>query len=227
MARLIKDAEERRLELIETAGRLFYEIGYDQTSVQAITDSVGVAKGTFYHYFDSKEDLLRQLTDAAADEICTALQHRMETVHESALEEARSMLSFILAFKTENRRLMMAYAKVFYRDENILLRHSLERSYAERLVPIFAHVIEQGVREGVFDVEDPTETAEVILFLMYGGLGERIGPMLNAVDEHPEYLDVILKKVLAVETAMGRILGIKGGTFKIYDIEAVKRFFAS
>jgi AcrR family transcriptional regulator len=227
MARLIKDAEERRLELLETAGRLFYEIGYDQTSVQAITDSVGVAKGTFYHYFDSKEDLLRQLTDAAADDIFAALQQRMETVHESALEELRSMLSFILAFKTENRRLMMAYAKVFYRNENILLRHSLERSYIERLVPFFAHVVEQGTREGVFDVEDPTETAEVILFLMYGGLGERIGPMLTAVDEHPEYLDVILKKVLAVEIAMGRILGIKEGTFKVYDVEAVKRFFTS
>lgn len=225
MARVVKEAEERRQELLETAGRLFYEVGYDQASVQAITDAVGVAKGTFYHYFESKEDLLRELTDAQADEIFRSIQTRLETVHEGALDELRSMFAHSIAFKTENRRLMMAFAGVFYRDENIVLRHALERSYMERLVPFFAHIIEQGNEEGVFHVEDPQETTEVIVSLMYQGLSERIGPMLTAIEEHPEHLGVILRKVAAVEMAMGRILGVKDGAFRVYDIEAVKRFF--
>ena len=53
MARTVKDKEERRLEFIETAQRLFIENGYYATSIDDIVNEMGVAKGLFYHYFDS------------------------------------------------------------------------------------------------------------------------------------------------------------------------------
>ena len=43
--------------------RLFEEQGYDNVAVQHITDAMEVAKGTFYHYFESKEALLAELTE--------------------------------------------------------------------------------------------------------------------------------------------------------------------
>lgn len=50
--------EARRRELAEVALRLWAERGFDQTSVAAIAEAAGVAKGTFYLYFESKEALL-------------------------------------------------------------------------------------------------------------------------------------------------------------------------
>ncbi len=53
MTRTVKEAKERRLEIIQTAERLFKVHGYNETPVDAIVKEMGVAKGTFYYYFKS------------------------------------------------------------------------------------------------------------------------------------------------------------------------------
>ena len=58
MGRIIKDPEERRKELIDTAERLFVAEGYDQTAIRDIVREVNVSQGAFYYYFDSKDDIL-------------------------------------------------------------------------------------------------------------------------------------------------------------------------
>ena len=63
MVRIVKEHEERKNELLDAAQALFYQNGYETTSVAKIIDSVGIAKGTFYHYFKSKTDLLDQIVE--------------------------------------------------------------------------------------------------------------------------------------------------------------------
>ncbi|MBS3737331.1 TetR/AcrR family transcriptional regulator, partial [Candidatus Bipolaricaulota bacterium] len=53
-----KDPKTRKDELLEAAGELFLEEGYEDTSVNSIVESIGVSKGTFYYYFDSKQDVV-------------------------------------------------------------------------------------------------------------------------------------------------------------------------
>ena len=53
----ITKAQSRREEIIEVASRLFYEQGFGTTGIKQIIDEVGVAKGTFYTHFESKEVL--------------------------------------------------------------------------------------------------------------------------------------------------------------------------
>ena len=54
-------AKARRRQLLEVARRRFLEVGYAQTSVSAIVKEAGVAQGTFYLYFPSKEAVLVSL----------------------------------------------------------------------------------------------------------------------------------------------------------------------
>ena len=49
--------KSKRDELLEIASRLFYEQGYHRTGVKQIIDEAGIAKGTFYSHFKSKEAL--------------------------------------------------------------------------------------------------------------------------------------------------------------------------
>ncbi|WP_235427234.1 FAD-dependent oxidoreductase [Cohnella kolymensis] len=51
----------KRAHAVETALRLFAERGYDQVSVSDIIEATGTSKGTFYHYFHSKQELLSEL----------------------------------------------------------------------------------------------------------------------------------------------------------------------
>ena len=70
---MAKTKEERRNEIIETAGKLFEEKGYEQTQVQDIVNEIGVAKGLFYYYFKSKDEVMEELADRYADTIIDAV----------------------------------------------------------------------------------------------------------------------------------------------------------
>jgi len=55
--RISKDGDIRKQELLDAALQLFYEKGYEKTSVNDIIEKVGVSKGAFYYYFKSKEEV--------------------------------------------------------------------------------------------------------------------------------------------------------------------------
>ena len=59
---LTKKAEKTKLKLLESAKKLISERGFEQVSVEDITKESGVAKGTFYHYFKTKEDVIGELS---------------------------------------------------------------------------------------------------------------------------------------------------------------------
>jgi len=56
MMRIVKEYDERRNEIIDTAKKLFITKGYNKSSVNDILNEIGIAKGTFYYYFASKEE---------------------------------------------------------------------------------------------------------------------------------------------------------------------------
>ena len=77
MARISKAYQERKKEIMDTAQMLFYTIGYDAVTVNTIIATIGISKGTFYHYFKSKEQLLDELVERFTE---TAIQGVVLTV---------------------------------------------------------------------------------------------------------------------------------------------------
>ena len=67
--RIVKAHDERKNEIIDTAQNLFMTKGYSTCSVAEIIDAIGIAKGTFYHYFKSKEEVLDAIVDKGTDMI--------------------------------------------------------------------------------------------------------------------------------------------------------------
>ena len=61
--RVVKEAEERRNEILDAADMLFADKGFDNTSTSDILEKVGIARGTLYYHFKSKEDILDALID--------------------------------------------------------------------------------------------------------------------------------------------------------------------
>src|SRR5512141_613459 len=63
MTRKTKPPQERKVELIDAAERLFSAKGYGETAVSDIVHDLNVAQGTFYYYFKSKEDILKAVIE--------------------------------------------------------------------------------------------------------------------------------------------------------------------
>ena len=58
-----KTSRDTRGRIIAAAWQLFYEQGYEETTIDEIVEESGTSKGSFYHYFRSKDDLLGTLSD--------------------------------------------------------------------------------------------------------------------------------------------------------------------
>lgn len=69
MGKREQNAQKTRVAILETADRLIAERGYEQISVAEITRTAGIAKGTFYNYFEKKEDLIRALYHSHFEEL--------------------------------------------------------------------------------------------------------------------------------------------------------------
>lgn len=80
-----KNTRNTRGKIVSAAWQLFYEQGYENTTVEEIIESSQTSRGSFYHYFDGKDALLSTLSDLF-DEKYEALQETMDPTM-SAMEK--------------------------------------------------------------------------------------------------------------------------------------------
>src|SRR6476660_6492476 len=73
-SRAMKAGTQREEEILSAAARIFREKGYHGTSVRDIAESVGLLKGSLYHYIRSKEELLARLFEGALEETVRELE---------------------------------------------------------------------------------------------------------------------------------------------------------
>mgnify|MGYP001210726055 CR=1 FL=1 len=122
MSRSVKLYDERRQEILETAQRLFYSHGYEATSIQSIIDQVGIAKGTFYHYFSSKTHLLDELVNYL---VSTTIQQIEPLIYQpdlNALDKLHQFFFSLESWKLENKEFLLNILRAWYSDENIVFR---------------------------------------------------------------------------------------------------------
>ena len=223
MARITKEYHERKNEILDTAQEIFLTKGYKQTSVESIIKKVGVAKGTFYYYFKSKEDLLDKLVKRMADKIQIEIKKIVEKKDLDAISKLEKAYSVAGNIKLENIQLIKLMLKILYKKDNLILRYKVYKSNVELVVPEFAKIIEQGVKEKLFNTPYPYEAAR--LFFELGSiLGDAMSKLLLELDEKPENMDKMLKEIEVYEDAMERILGAKKGAINIVNREMLKNF---
>ena len=158
MARIIKKAEVRRLEIMEAARHLFHTKGYDKTTIQDVMDHLGVAKGTIYHYFKSKEELLEAVIEIIVDEAVGRMRDLMKVSEGNALDKMRRLVEAGNT-ATDNDEILEQLHQVGNTGMHIRLLVATLIKQA----PLYGELIRQGCEEGLFQTDTPLESAEFIL----------------------------------------------------------------
>ena len=215
---------ERKAEIIATAAQLFFGKGYDNTPVSEIIEAVGIAKGTFYHYFAGKEDLLEAIVEARSEDAIRELQPIADNPDLAAPEKLARYFREAISWKSRNRELTLTAFHVIYRDENLRLRRRMIEAGLQRVVPIVAEIVRQGMESGEFHVEDADLCADFLLRSITAQ-NERLGDYILANESSPELLPYLNRYFDSLERFVARILGLPADRIVLTDREVLAHLF--
>lgn len=158
MARIVKSPTDRKSELVETARHLFQTKGYDDVTMQDVMDTLGIAKGTIYHYFKSKDELFEAVIESIVETNINHMQTIVETASGTALEKIK-MLAKAGDISAENANILQG----LHQPDTGAMHSRILASMITKQAKLYEQLIKQGCKEGVFAVDNPLECAELIL----------------------------------------------------------------
>lgn len=201
---------------------MFVKSGYQNTSLNDIIRELGIAKGTFYHYFSSKDEMVNYFIERMNEEILPRVKKVMENEKYNALQKFNKFMWEIKKYKIIHRKTIKKLAILMYKEENILLRYKMINFGLKEYAPMIASILKQGKQEKIFNIKDPNETAEILIHFSTS-FGEIISPLLFEQKMTLENLKKVLRKVSSFKEAMNRILGLKKGKIDIFDSISIKK----
>ena len=197
----MKKGEKRKLELLQIAYRLFVTKGYENTSVDDIIEAAGIAKGTYYYYFESKEQTLEEVIGMMIDQETEAAKQVLGA-NVSVPEKIVGIIASIHPSAEEQ-----SIEGALMQPENVLMHNKIKKKLVEKVTPLLAEVVEEGIREGIFDCDNISERIKLLLIVANEFLDE--GKVTK------EGIDVFIdmsEKLLGAETGtMGFIRMLIGG----------------
>ena len=225
MNRITKQPEERRNEIISTAQQLFITNGFAETSVSDIVKAIGVAQGTFYYYFGSKDDVLEAIVDGLVEELRASVIAIVEDRTLSPLEKWKRAVIASSDFKIDRRKEMVELIRASKSLKNYQLRERYRQISKERISQLFVDILEDGITSGIFHTDFPEETAKIAI-----AIGKSIGDDLKDIIMYPDkYSDPVgaaRRKFDAVQQAMERVLSAPRGSMRLVSEEMLENWFS-
>ncbi|QNM05422.1 TetR/AcrR family transcriptional regulator [Qiania dongpingensis] len=163
MPRITKEPGERRQEILDTAMKLFYEKGYEKTSMADIATAMGVAQGLCYRYFPSKEILFDTAIDQYAQSQVDQITKVLKKPGISLVQMVEEMPTFVEAESDDS------YANRFcHGPESRKIHNQLSMSICARMKPVVKAQLDAANGRGETHIEDTDAAAS---FCVYGQLG--------------------------------------------------------
>lgn len=184
--------EIRKKELIKTAYELFITKGYENTSVDEIIAKAGIAKGTYYYHFESKEQVLEEVVNMMIDEGV----ERAKQVINSNLKLEEKLVYTILALRVMPEE--QSVQDTIHTKENIILHKKINDKIIDDAVPILSEIVREAKKEGLFTCDDNIE--------------ERVRMTLILSNEMFDHNEINDKEVAVFIDTLEKIYGAKKGS---------------
>lgn len=184
--------EVRKKEIIKVAYELFITKGYENTSVDEIIAKAGIAKGTYYYHFESKEQMLEEVINMMIDESVI----RAKQVVESNLKLEEKLVGVIFALRVNNEE--QTVQNTLNTPENIVLHKKINDRIINEATPIISEIVIQAKKDGMFCCDDNIE--------------ERVKMTLILSSEMFDHNKVNEASILVFIDTLEKIYGAKKGT---------------
>ena len=163
----MRKGEKRKQELLKIAYEMFLARGYENTSVDDIIEEAQIAKGTYYYYFSSKEQMLEEVIE----QMIESETEMAKQIIGSELPVPQKIVGVIASIKPAEKEKPIRDA--LFQPENVLMHDRVRRKLIEVLVPLLSEAVKEGVREGIFTCDNIPERVRMLLVLSNDTFNER------------------------------------------------------
>ena len=207
--RIVKEAEVRREEILDAAEKLFAAKGFDNTSTGDILDAVGIARGTLYYHFKSKEDILDGVIQRITDKL---MRDASEIVRQKELPVLERLTKAIMSLNVESK-IGYEIMEQVHRPQNALMHQKMQATLLAGINPILAELVEEGVQQGICHTRYPESVVEMTILYANTAFDE-----LNVAELTHEQRE---RKIAGFIYNLERLMGMAEGSLQ----EAIMAIF--
>ena len=194
----------KKEQILDKALHLFLENGFDKTSISDILDSLDIARGTLYYHFESKEAIMDAIIARQAQKV---IQKVEKIVNDHSLPVYDKLFALFAAMNFSDLNGGQQMIDYLNQPQNALFHEKNNQMIIEKISPLLAQVIEEGIQKTNFENPFPLYTAEMILILIIGFLDNRLADLSQ--EELLERMDSLLHNI-------ERLLGAPEGALQTF-----------
>jgi AcrR family transcriptional regulator len=157
-----KHPEQTIERILDTAAQLFFQKGYDKTTLQDIIDATGLSKGAIYHHFASKEAILIAVVDRMGEFNSSVLAQVRDKKGLTGAEKLREMFRTSLTLSFQGKILHML---PFLIENPKFMALQMQSILGEAAPHYILPILREGIADGSIQAEHPEELSEVLLIL--------------------------------------------------------------
>jgi TetR/AcrR family fatty acid metabolism transcriptional regulator len=152
---------DRRAVILDAALRTFVKRGYPDTKVAEIASEAGVAEGTLYNYFTSKEDLLLALFDEKWGWIINEIRKKIRRLSDPN-RKLKAIFSLVVRMFKKNRQLAELFMVDIKQSSVFLNNYTINRIV--EFLDLIEEVLEEGKKKGIYRRDLDTRVARMVIF---------------------------------------------------------------
>lgn len=155
----MRKGERTKRALLQIAYGLFISRGYENTSVDDIIEAAGIAKGTYYYHFESKEQTLEAVIGMMIEQEAEAARQ----VLASDAPVPQKIAGIIASLRPAQEELPIEGALM--KPENALMHAKIKRRLVQTVLPLLSEAVEEGIAQGIFVCDNIPERVRMLLVI--------------------------------------------------------------
>lgn len=199
--RIVKEADVRKNEILDAAEALFKSNGFDSTTITAIIEKAKIARGTVYYHFKSKEDVLDALIERHCERLLNAAK---QIASDKSVPVLERLIQTLMAMNRDKDGTCDVLTQQMHKPQNALMHQKTHQTMLEGIPPILMEIVEDGIKEGLFNTPYPYESLEMV-----------IAHVNTVFDDYSERLteEELLQRIRAFIFNLERLFGAAPGSF--------------
>ena len=199
--RVIKDADKRKNEILDAAEHLFGTKGFDNTSTTDILNETGIARGTLYYHFKSKEELLDSMISRMTKRFVEKARKIAEQKEVPVLKRLTTMM---LALNGNYSNFNQEILQQVHKPQNALMHQKMQNCLMSEINPLITILIREGTAQGICQTDYPEEAAEMTFLY--------VNTVFDDLMEHSE--EEKQRKIAAFIYNLERLLNMEQNSMK-------------